>query len=740
MASTAFLNQAYLAYFGRPVDTSGAIAYANATEAKVMADFSASPESIALYGSTFNLTQVNGIYQTLFGRDAELVGATYWLAEVAAGRQTPASAAVAILNGALGNDAVIVANKLSASAAFTTNLDTTAEALGYSGLAAAASARAFLNTVALTAATPAAVTAAVAVTVNAGAPVGSTFALTLNTDSTPATNYTAGLIFNPGNGVMLQSLQTGDVLTGTGAGSLTATLNGTALAPTISAVATQAYNTLAATALDAAGITGLTTLNTAGSAVLTVTNLSQTTKAFGISGSGSAGLSAAYAGADVATNAATLTLTGGTPATATFTTAAGPDVDQLTIVSSGTTANSLLVAQAYNDVSTESITISGTAALTLLGTAAQLGSLNNAKITATNTGGTTVRFTDVVATTVDVVGYTGVDGYAYDATGNAIIVTNINGASSTHTLRGADVTSATFSASTAGHVLNVVDGNATAADAYIVALGNANISTVNLTDAAGQTGTITLGNFSAIGTQTFNLIGPTTGTAGNHTVTLTNAALGTIAFNAGTYAGNLVIGVTNAAGPGVIITGGAGNDTIVGTALADVLKGGAGNDTISAGTTVLGDSVSGGLGADQITLTHDLATAVTSTVNATAAESFATATQFDTVIFSDNTAGAGGGTNTVTLVTGLASTVVTGATSVTIGTTAVTAGSFLAVGSASATLTTTNQNFQIYQDSNSNGIIDATDLRIDFNDGNANDTMAVAIVGTQLVITTTGVA
>jgi hypothetical protein len=62
----------------------------------------------------------------------------------------------------------------------------------------------------------------------------------------------------------------------------------------------------------------------------------------------------------------------------------------------------------------------------------------------------------------------------------------------------------------------------------------------------------------------------------------------------------------------------------------------------------------------------------------------------------------------------------------------------LAVGSASATLTTTDQNFQIYQDSNSNGIIDATDLRVDFTDA-ATDTTAITLVGSQIVVVHTGV-
>lgn len=54
MASTQFIREAYMAYFGRPVDPTGAAAFANATNAQVEMAFSASAESLALYGPTFN--------------------------------------------------------------------------------------------------------------------------------------------------------------------------------------------------------------------------------------------------------------------------------------------------------------------------------------------------------------------------------------------------------------------------------------------------------------------------------------------------------------------------------------------------------------------------------------------------------------------------------------------------------------------------------------------------------------
>jgi hypothetical protein len=153
MAGKAFLEKAYLAYFGRPVDANGATAFAGATEAEVEAAFFASPESKALYGDTFGMAQINQIYLTLFGRPAEEAGLAYWDNQIKLGLLTPAGAALGIQEGARNSDITALQNKLVASAAFTASLDTPAEAQGYNGDASAASARDFLKTITLTAAT-----------------------------------------------------------------------------------------------------------------------------------------------------------------------------------------------------------------------------------------------------------------------------------------------------------------------------------------------------------------------------------------------------------------------------------------------------------------------------------------------------------------------------------------------------------------------------------------------------------
>ncbi|MBK8376030.1 MAG: DUF4214 domain-containing protein [Sphingomonadales bacterium] len=163
MASTSFVTKAYLAYFGRPVDFDGMTAWgpaSGASEADIQAGFSAAPETAAIYGSTIvNLNYINNVYLNLFNREAEPAGASYWLQQIQLGRVTPVGAAMAILDGALGNDKIISNNKIAASAAFTADMTTTEQNLGYAnGLPAA---RSFIQSVDLIPATSAEIDAAV---------------------------------------------------------------------------------------------------------------------------------------------------------------------------------------------------------------------------------------------------------------------------------------------------------------------------------------------------------------------------------------------------------------------------------------------------------------------------------------------------------------------------------------------------------------------------------------------------
>ena len=192
MASQAFLEQAYLAYFGRPMDVDGALYWSQPgiTEAQVEQGFSSSAESQALYPDGASIATINQIYWTLFGREADVPGATYWVNEIATGRVTMAGAAMAILNGAAPADAAIVDNKLAASHAFFAGLDTMEEIVGFSGEAAIAVSRDWMATITTTPATPAQVNAAIAASVAASAPPP---ALTLAVDSPSVVEGNSGL-------------------------------------------------------------------------------------------------------------------------------------------------------------------------------------------------------------------------------------------------------------------------------------------------------------------------------------------------------------------------------------------------------------------------------------------------------------------------------------------------------------------------------------------------------------------
>ena len=214
MASTEFLNQAYLAYFGRPMDFTGSIAFANSTEEDVEEAFFASAESQDLYGTTIDATFINAVYENLFGRTAEADGMAYWLNQYYTGALTAAGVALAILNGAQGTDATAVENKLAASLSFYEGLDTNTEVLGYNTAEAAESARAWLATVTDTAATATEIDDAIAA---ASATTTTSSTIYLDTDVETTTGTSAAdtfkaYIFDNDN-----SLQSGDVING-GAG------------------------------------------------------------------------------------------------------------------------------------------------------------------------------------------------------------------------------------------------------------------------------------------------------------------------------------------------------------------------------------------------------------------------------------------------------------------------------------------------------------------------------------------
>lgn len=195
MAASTYLNQIqqlYIAYFGRPADPVGLTFWAtqvdaaNGSVAAVIAGFSASSESNALYSGVPTPQKVSAIYLNLFNRLPEAAGLAYWVAQIDSGAVTQAQAAYQIQSSAGPGDASAVANKLAMANSFTAQIDTAAEVSGYSGAISAAYGRAYLAAVD---STPASVSSA---TSNLLSAVATATGTSLSTPVTPTPSSPAG--------------------------------------------------------------------------------------------------------------------------------------------------------------------------------------------------------------------------------------------------------------------------------------------------------------------------------------------------------------------------------------------------------------------------------------------------------------------------------------------------------------------------------------------------------------------
>jgi hypothetical protein len=204
----ATIQGVYVALFGRPADPTGLTFFKGVSndgaDLSAIGDLSSTKEYTDRFVGQTNVQIINSIYQSLFGHPADAAGLNFFIGELLAGRQTIQTIAINILDGAQGTDKEIVDRKIAAADAFTAALDTTAEIVGYTGNAAAASGVAFLATVTATAPTAAQVDAAVAAAVAAGGgAAGNTFTLTTTVgesvmgtsadDTISATSDAAGL-------------------------------------------------------------------------------------------------------------------------------------------------------------------------------------------------------------------------------------------------------------------------------------------------------------------------------------------------------------------------------------------------------------------------------------------------------------------------------------------------------------------------------------------------------------------
>ncbi|MFM0142928.1 beta strand repeat-containing protein [Paraburkholderia sp. RL18-085-BIA-A] len=405
MAALSFaeqVQQAYLAYYGRPADPAGQqfwvnqLTAANGNLNTIINAFGNSAESTALYGGSSTAAQVNAIYQTLFGRSADVTGLNFYVNGIVNGTFTLASVALNIYNGATGTDATELAAKLGYADAFTTALSQSAAGeIAYSGTAASNNARAAVAAVVDTT-TEASATAALPTTIaNIGTgTVGQTVTLTTGVDN--AVGAAAGnTVFNAFSatatpGTTGDTLTSADIIQGNGTGNvLNITNTGTTLDATAGAqisgiqtvnIRNTGISGTNATTLDASKIAGVTAVNSTSTGDVVVQNLAAGASA-GIVGNGTLANGTLIATYVAGATAATLNLSGGVKEAGTAT-INGAGITSTTVNSTGA-ANKLggltlaatdtaLTINAATNLTTGAITDAALKTITVTGAAAQV--------------------------------------------------------------------------------------------------------------------------------------------------------------------------------------------------------------------------------------------------------------------------------------------------------------------------------------------------------------------------------
>ena len=534
-ATTQTIQKMYIAYFGRPADTIGLQYWADKTEAQIIAGFSASSESQALFGNQGSAAKVNAIYNNLFARDAEPAGLQYWVQKLESGQVSQAEAMYTILNNAGAGDATAVANKLAAAEAFTAQIDTTPEILGYSGANAAQSAREWLGKVNANAASldAAKASAPAALAAAAGASAGDsgkTFTLTQGLDTitgTSGNDTINAFAFNSVTGANTTTLQSVDTIDG-GAG--TDTLNIEVKDPDTTTAASTDFNDViqgtiknveiininntaaeTAAAVDASKFVGATAINQIAKAAA-VTNLAVGTTA-GFNGTSSA-----------------------------------------VSVTAAATAASASVALASVVETASSVAISGAA-------------LNAVNVTGTVVDGVDAG-TDVASLAVGVTVGTDVQTVSVNtAVATTLTVADANAA--TKNVTAVDASASTGAVTYAGLVTDTSAATTYAAQSVKTGAGNDVVSLVTATLAAATGVTAVAGSVS-------------TG-AGNDQITVTTTGSGETVVDAG--AGDDQVSITGRGTGKLTVNLGEGNDRFSTTGVAingtDVIDAGAGSDTLS---------------------------------------------------------------------------------------------------------------------------------------------------------------
>jgi|GEM_PF-3528389 len=121
--SENFVQQLYVAYYGRPADSAGLQYWADRADAEgqgaIINAFGASQEFQDNFGDLSNANLVNNLYDQLFGREADPDGLAYYTGVLNAEEKSLAEIAVTISNAAQGSDKQTFDAKVDAAAEYT---------------------------------------------------------------------------------------------------------------------------------------------------------------------------------------------------------------------------------------------------------------------------------------------------------------------------------------------------------------------------------------------------------------------------------------------------------------------------------------------------------------------------------------------------------------------------------------------------------------------------------------------
>ncbi|MDO1582511.1 beta strand repeat-containing protein [Rhizobium oryzicola] len=661
----ATIQGVYVALFGRPADPTG-LAYFNSVtkngaDLSGIGDLSSTAEYKARFAGLSNVQIVNSVYQSLFGRDADVAGLSFFANGLASGKYNINNIAITILDGAQGTDLTTVNNKIAAANLYTAALDTTPEIVAYTGNAAADAGRAFIAGVTTTVPAQTAVDTAVANMVStAGNASGQTFTLTTSADILTGTGGNDTFIGdNTGTNATVTA---GDQING-GAGVDTfkyylaaATGVEAAVLPQLTNVENIYYKGGVlgdAKTLDVSGIAGVTGVEIDTPSAALVANANFTVKTSATQGVTLDKINVANGGtAKVTLSGATaVTLNGnGTDSTNNGTLQVDFSSATATSASIATTGASSKVTLLNSGAKVSTLTITGTQDLTLAEGLTTLKTIDASAATgkiAVDTSSATVdaAFTfkagagndtltlsqaslQALTSGAQLAGNAGTDTISIVNTGNDITFaakeyTALNAATGFEILQVSGKSAATVDASqltsikefAVGAGTNTITKVASGSALDILAAGTQKVSgsvgvsdlTVNLGSATATAGvTNTALDVTGLTNVTVNAnIKPGTVGATFDLGTLTNSDNSTFTIKGNgdvkiALAAATATGskVDGSASTGILdITGNKANLDLTKAALADVLIGGAGNDKIHVGAN--GAIVTGGAGNDQ---------------------------------------------------------------------------------------------------------------------------------------------